>query len=977
MLLQDIIENYVDEDEFQAASTAYLVEHHPNLLIHWTLFTDDLNNMPGHEKITIDRTEKLWLLRIVLLCLINKPDEAHQLAQLSRLTLYLKAQFGEKLVQDLLGRELESSEYSAQKFITACQLLMDLADQPSIISEVPKCMPSLSKLVLYLKDQHALYLAKKYPTRSVDEIIAKFSQQDDIVKFPLSPEDLASIKVDYINILQHQSSLYELSLEALKTNAKSCTTTWREHRDRAARQHLIAIILELIRRFYKISVYDTQILSFLALLQDTGEGFKGRIAQIKTGEGKSTIIAMLAVFMGCQGEFVDVITSSEYLAKRDCEKYTPFFEALGLTASHICDANTQQSHFYGQILFGISTDFEFALLRDGLHQTQLRKSMRDGKLQDRTFDVSINDEIDSLFLDMARNSALLSLPSDVDISWIYEVIYNFSIQDEVKIMEPSQQVKHLRLALMTFMDGKYADLIPTFSDLRLKHWLQSAYFAMQKKHEGEHYVVKTTEESTAHGKQYVDGIVIMDVKTGRPHEGCQWQHGAHQFLQLKHKLPFTPESFTAASIAHPTFFKLYKQILGLTGTMGEKVERKEIQAIYKVGSFDVPPHLPSLRTRLPSKLTNAMDDHHSEILSTIIAMKKLGRPSLVLFETIKDSERFQTFLIRAGIAHQLINTRQREAEDYLIARAGETGMITIATNAAGRGTDILLSPASKKAGGLHVIFTFYPSDLRVEGQGFGRAGRQGQAGSCNMILNIQEKGISDLLKRVVDPYQALLLLSLMAKFKTEKVMPAEPLLEILDTIRRNKIGEESVARRQCSKLESVLFKKLQRFFEKLGRIDQLFKSEAFKSRFIECCVQGDYAVIESGPHLDDKEWKAVLNQYAGQLIEQQLAGNKVDWTFFMKQFSENYLSYVRKSWAMFYNQLHDTIQYTDIETMTRKVDEAYEQSKSQLDSVLSAPETAIFAQLNLILSAAHQDIVKTTTTRLDVDDSSTRVNAFM
>lgn len=241
-------------------------------------------------------------------------------------------------------------------------------------------------------------------------------------------------------------------------------------------------------------------------------------------------------------------------------------------------------------------------------------------------------------------------------------------------------------------------------------------------------------------------IEIVDYDgTGRV-TGGQWQAGMYQFLQAKHGLKITPEALTAASLSHPTFFSLYHLIIGLTGTMGEAVEREEVQKIYNVDSFDVPQHFPCLRKKIPGCIAITNEEQYEILLKNIQEMQRAGRPALLLFKTIKESETFSQFLHKKSIQHQLINENQRENEDYLVVRTGDAARITIATNVATRGTDILLSPESKAVGGLCVIFTFYPNNLRVEEQGFGRAGRQGQLGDCGMILNIQDELIQSLIK---------------------------------------------------------------------------------------------------------------------------------------------------------------------------------------------------------------------------------------
>lgn len=373
----------------------------------WQSFCQHLNFLQ------IPKSEKLLLLQAASQCM-HSPIEPGELAHLLALTTRLKSVSGVRLFKALFSAQVPPNERRLCHYLTVCRLLVELHEQPCLFKRLQENLPSLSKLIGVLQEMESVFLVAKYPERDIEETILRFGQRDDLIQFPLSPEELTKIKAEYLEVKACIQSLKKTPPLDIKESVKKYAVEWRDQHHLPAKHQFIAIIAETIRHFYKIAPYDTQLLSFLAII-DTPEKLKGRIAQIKTGEGKSTMIAMLTAYMACQGHFVDVVTSSSYLAVRDCEKYAPFYQALGLSVSHICERQPKQSHFHGQILYGTNTDFEFALLRDGLNHAELRYSKLNGQLQPRTFDVVIIDEVDNLFLDTALNSALMSIPGDEDL----------------------------------------------------------------------------------------------------------------------------------------------------------------------------------------------------------------------------------------------------------------------------------------------------------------------------------------------------------------------------------------------------------------------------------------------------------------------------------------------------------------------------------------------------------------------------------
>lgn len=944
--LTELFKSTLDWKKLQSTGRDHLLENNKEAINVWQEFCAAVTKMPPHQKMSLNSTEKLWLMRTVLLYLEKDGENAKLALQLPNLSMYLKTLFGSKAIRILfVSSSYVDSELKFQWLSTICQLLMDLKDSAGILDEVAKLASEPSKLYVRVSEMHDEYIKSKDNVRNIDDLLTFFSTSQ-YVEFPIPKEEMEAIRPEFLQVREHLEKLRQAPDEALKQEVDKASDN---------KTKLVAIILETIRRHKKICVYDTQIVSLLALI-NYPKNLKGRIAQIKTGEGKSSIIAMLSAYMGATGNFVDVVTSSDYLAVRDSIEFEGFYNALGLSASHICVPQPDKSHFKGQIIYGTSTDFEFAYLREGLYNEKLRFSYKKGKLVPRTFDVCINDETDSLFLDMARNAALLSIPDDTNLAWVYEHILDYVKKLEVETFNRKtarEYVARLRDHLLAIGRGKYIEEVKMFSDLRLEFWLSSAYSAINYREEGRHYVVKPVLTPTIEGMKYQEDIVIVDyANTGRMSEGSQWGHGLHQFLQTKHKLKISPESLTGASLAHPTYFQLYKVLLGLTGTMGENVERDEVKALYKVDTIDVPPHRGGERKRLSSYIAGSKDGHYKKLLAELTEMKASDRPSLVLFETIKDSENFHQFLERNHIKHQLINTNQQESETYLVSRAGEAGMITIATNAAGRGTDIILAPKSLDAGGLHVIFSFYPDNSRVEGQGFGRSQRQGQPGSCQMILSMEDPRVQLLLERasIAKSLEQISTIISQIKERNDAVL-ADKFVEFLDKLRSERIRQESSERKDCAILEGKFFKKLQWFFNTNESIYALMSfvdtAKIFKDKILAETSVG----ISPQNVLIDSGWQDLVHEIANLQREAQ-GGVEVDAAVVYERFKLKYLQSIQKIWARFYSDLHDQLATNNLALADEKITEITEKHHNMFNTCLINIKESLLAHFEYLSQEA-------------------------
>lgn len=903
---------FEEEDYFQFQTKAKHPLNDENRA-KWELFCQHLNAFNE------DRSLKFLLMEVVFHCLGQAASDL-ELAQFLSLAKHVKAGYGVGILQKLLEAPVKIPKLS--DYLQVLQLLHDLVGEAAISGLFKTHLPNLSEVISELRVLQTKRLESLYPKREIGELLERFARVDELTQFPLKKAELDSFKEPYLRIINLQKEFQLTTESTLKKIFLEQGMHFRASPNTESKAILIAIMIETIRRKYKILPYDTQIITFLALINKPKE-LKGRIAQVKTGEGKSTLFCMLVAFIAVQGHFVDLVTSSSYLAIRDYEKYAPFLNALGLSSSHISYPKPEKEHFHGQILYGTNTDFEFALLRDGLNTEKLRfsYSLTSNQLVPRTQDRVVIDEVDNMLLDN-EGAARIAKPGVYSCSWIYKPILEF-----VK-HSPDKKVADLRRFLNKEITGTQLQELARIPDIKLGRWLNSAKIALYEKIEKRDYKVKDNT------------IVIVDYdNTGEAAEGSQWPHGVHQFVQAKHDLKITAESLTVASIAHPTYFGSYQEIYGLTGTMGELCEREEIQEIYRVDSFDVPSHIPSQRQCLPVQMVADESAQQKVLIQLLQKTIKANRPSLVIVKSIAESERFDKHLTSSRMSHQLLDGEQRESDAYVVARAGEPKTVTVGTNKATRGTDIILAELSKSAGGLSQVFTYLPKNVRVEGQGVGRAGRQGQKGSCTMILREDDDYIVSLLNEAP-----------MARLVWASVTTSEEKLAILKTLRSLQVQSDSARRRYHSQLETLLFSYLNQFFYKLQNIQDLLKEQKINDELLTVCQDKvsptDCALLS----LKDKSWLRLM-QNATVLIMNQQKDKRVDWQPFLSQFKAVMLELLQNYWANFYSKISDEVYGMPLEMAQRHLEKQF--TKLQLSTHFS--QESVVNCLKGILYKAIQD----------------------
>jgi len=484
---------------------------------------------------------------------------------------------------------------------------------------------------------------------------------------------------------------------------------------------------EASKRTLGLRHFDVQIIGGVVL-------HKGMIAEMVTGEGK-TLVATLAVYLNALQGNVHVVTVNDYLARRDAEWMRPVYEALGMTVGAIQASMWSGDRipiYRGDVTYGTNSEFGFDYLRDHMKtraEEQCQRSQR----------YAVIDEVDSILIDEARTPLIISGPAEEDRG-LYEeadkVARRLKPGEDFEVKEKEHQCilsdegieKAERLAGVSF----FADGVSDWP-----HLLEQALRAHHIYKRDVDYVV------TAEGE-----IVIVDEFTGRLMTGRRWSDGLHQAVEAKEEIEVREENQTLATITYQNFFKLYRKLAGMTGTAA--TEAAEFWKIYKLDVVSIPTNRPLRRVGGDDRIYRTEKEKFGAVVEEIVTVNATGRPVLVGTTSIEKSERISGMLTRRGVQHSVLNAKQHEREAAIVAEAGQEGRITIATNMAGRGTDILLGQGVADRGGLHIVGTERHESRRIDNQLRGRAGRQGDPGSSQFFLSLED----DLMRKFAPEWVA-------------------------------------------------------------------------------------------------------------------------------------------------------------------------------------------------------------------------------
>ena len=481
-----------------------------------------------------------------------------------------------------------------------------------------------------------------------------------------------------------------------------------------------AVIREASRRVLGMRHFDTQLIGGIIL-------HRGDIAEMCTGEGK-TLVATAPVYLNAlEGKGVHVITVNDYLAKRDSEWMGQVYKFLGLSVGliiHDLDFNQRKIAYNSDITYGTNNEFGFDYLRDNM-VTSLDQMVQ------RPLHYCLIDEVDSILIDEARTPLIISGPGQKSTDAYYTVaklVPQLKKEEDYTIDEKQKTVAPTEAGVAKMEKLLHVENLYDAENLELNHLFVQALRAQTMMTRDKDYVVKDGE------------VVIVDEFTGRLMYGRRYSDGLHQAIEAKEGLEVQRESQTLATITFQNYFRMYDKLAGMTGTA--KTEEQEFIKIYGLPVLQVPTNKPIQRKDLPDVIFKNKRGKYKAVVREVERRHATGQPMLIGTTSIEQSEELSHMLDQANIPHSVLNAKYHEREAAIVALAGQKGAVTIATNMAGRGTDISLGEGVAELGGLAIIGTERHESRRIDNQLRGRAGRQGDPGSSQFFLSLED----DLLR---------------------------------------------------------------------------------------------------------------------------------------------------------------------------------------------------------------------------------------
>ncbi|MCE5286484.1 MAG: preprotein translocase subunit SecA [Pelosinus sp.] len=477
-----------------------------------------------------------------------------------------------------------------------------------------------------------------------------------------------------------------------------------------------AVVREASRRVLGMRHFDVQLMGGMTL-------HSGNIAEMRTGEGK-TLVATLPVYLNAlTGKGVHVVTVNDYLARRDSEWMGKVYRFLGLSVGlivHGLDFNERHAAYAADVTYGTNNEFGFDYLRDNMviHHEQMVQ---------RPLNYAIVDEVDSILVDEARTPLIISGPGEksTDLYFVLaQVVPKLKETEDYTVDEKAHTVAPTESGIAKAEKLLNVKNLYESENIELSHHFNQALKARALMKRDRDYVVKDGE------------VIIVDEFTGRLMFGRRYSDGLHQAIEAKEGVKIERESQTLASITFQNYFRMYKKLSGMTGTA--KTEEAEFSKIYGLDVIVMPTNKPIAREDLPDVIYKTKRAKYKAVAAEIAERNAKGQPILVGTTSIAQSEELSDMLKRLGIEHNVLNAKYHEMEAEIVSKAGQFGAVTIATNMAGRGTDIVLGDGVPEVGGLHIIGTERHESRRIDNQLRGRSGRQGDPGSSRFYLSLED-----------------------------------------------------------------------------------------------------------------------------------------------------------------------------------------------------------------------------------------------
>ncbi|MCD6168272.1 MAG: preprotein translocase subunit SecA [Caldisericia bacterium] len=669
-----------------------------------------------------------------------------------------------------------------------------------------------------------IFNSEKKELNRLRSIVEKVNSLEESVR-DLSNEELARKTTEFKNRLKNGETLDDILVEAF------------------------AVVREVARRTVGMRHFDVQIMGGVVL-------HEGKIAEMKTGEGK-TLVATLPIYLnGLTGKGVHLVTVNDYLAKRDALWMGPIYRFLGLTvgviqheSSFLVDWDDKEKFsvklvpcerkeaYLADVTYGTNNEFGFDYLRDNM-------AVSLEQIVQRELNYAIVDEVDSILIDEARTPLIISGPSEKSTSIYYKCAriakqlkrdVDFTADDKEKTVALTEEgVKKVEklLGVKNLYASENVELV--------SHIIQAIRALVHFKNEVD-YIVKDGE------------VIIVDEFTGRLMYGRRYSDGLHQAIEAKENLKVRAESQTLATITFQNYFKMYKKLAGMTGTA--KTEEQEFIEIYNLPVVVIPTNKPVIRKDYPDVIYATEKVKFKKIVEEIKDCYKRGQPVLVGTRSIEKSERLSKMLKREGIPHQVLNAKYHEKEAEIIKKAGQKGMVTIATNMAGRGVDIVLGEGVKELGGLHIIGTERHESRRIDNQLRGRAGRQGDPGSSRFYLSLEDEILrlfgGNSIKRIMSMLKMDEDTPLEHPMLTKAIENAQKKVEAYHfEIRKNLLEYDNV----LNKHREVIYKERRKILEKANLRDEFLE-------FLEKMVT-DIVEVHLSKSLEELDYEGLSKSFA-------------------------------------------------------------------------------------------------------------------
>ncbi|MDN2869643.1 preprotein translocase subunit SecA [Campylobacter coli] len=618
---------------------------------------------------------------------------------------------------------------------------------------------------------------------------------------------------------------------------------------------VFAIVREVGKRTLNMRHFDVQLIGGMVL-------HDGKIAEMKTGEGKTLVATLPVVLNAMSGKGVHVVTVNDYLAKRDAEQMSAIYNFLGFSVGVILSSqNSDLEHkkaYDCDITYGTNNEFGFDYLRDNMKFSKAEKVQREHHFV-------IVDEVDSILIDEARTPLIISGPT------------NRTLDGYIKANEVAKQMQRGEAVLPPakpegdfIVDEKNRNILITEAGIAkaeklfgvenlysldnaiLAHQLDQALKAHNLFEKDVHYVLRNNE------------VIIVDEFTGRLSEGRRFSEGLHQALEAKENVKIQEESQTLADITFQNYFRMYNKLAGMTGTA--QTEATEFSQIYSLDVISIPTNIPIKRQDKDDLIYKTQNEKFKAVIEEIKKANAKGQPVLVGTASIERSEVFHNMLVKEKIPHHVLNAKNHEQEALIIQDAGKKGAVTIATNMAGRGVDIKIDDGIRALGGLYIIGTERHESRRIDNQLRGRAGRQGDPGISRFYLSLEDNLLrifgGDRIKSIMDRLGIEEGESIESRIVTRAVENAQKKVESLHFESRKHLLEyDDVANEQRKTIYRYRNELLDENYDIRAKISQNIAEYSAN-------VMNDYMLDESGSNVNFENLKAkILYECSTQISE--------------------------------------------------------------------------------------------------------------